>query len=93
MKQNNMNPKTMKVTTPQMILGLAVAAAAGAAIGMLLAPEKGTELQNRIREGTRSWIDEIAQLLKDGKKMAEKGVQNSETQLHEMKSNLGRIEN
>ena len=87
-----MNPKTMKVTSAQMILGLAVAAAAGAAIGMLLAPEKGTELQNRIREGTRGWIDEVAKLLRNGKQLAEKTVSESEAQLSEMKSNLGRID-
>lgn len=82
----------MKVTSAQMILGLAVAAAAGAAIGMLLAPEKGTELQNRIREGTRAWIDEVAQLLGNGKHLAEKTIRSTEAQLGEMKSNLGRID-
>jgi gas vesicle protein len=81
----------MKVTSAQLILGLAVAAAAGAAIGMLLAPEKGSDLQNKIREGTRAWIDEVANLVGKGKRLAENTVSDTEAQLSEMKSNLGRV--
>lgn len=82
----------MKVTPAQMILGLAVAAAAGAAIGMLLAPEKGTELQGKIRETTRTWLDELGQLVGAGKQLAEEKVRDAESQLSDIKSNLSRIE-
>ena len=75
-----------------MILGLTVAAAAGAAIGMLLAPEKGTELQSKLRETTRTWLDELGQLVGAGKQFAEEKVRDTESQLGEMKSNLSRIE-
>jgi gas vesicle protein len=82
----------MKITPAQVILGLTVAAAAGAAIGMLLAPEKGTELQNKIREGTRAWLDELGQILGTGKQLAREGVREAESKVGEMKSNLSRID-
>jgi gas vesicle protein len=82
----------MKVTPAQMILGLTVAAAAGAAIGMLLAPEKGAELQCRIREGTRAWLDELGQIVGVGKQLAEEKIRDTEQQLGDLKSNLSRID-
>lgn len=39
------------------------AAAAGAAIGILLAPEKGSELRRKIRTGIDEVIDDVAELL------------------------------
>lgn len=80
----------MKVTSAQLILGLAVAAAAGAAIGMLLAPEKGSDLQNRIREGTRAWMNELTDIISQGRRMAENTVREREAQLsREIASNTG----
>ena len=57
-------------TSTKVILGITVAAAAGAAIGMLLAPEKGKELQRKIAEGYKDWLAEFASLLKLGKDVA-----------------------
>jgi gas vesicle protein len=94
-EKRSLNIKTinhMKVTSAQMILGLTVAAAAGAAIGMLLAPEKGTELQNRIREGTRTWLGELREIIGAGKELAEEKLRDTEAQLGDMKSNLSRID-
>ncbi len=54
-------------TTTKVILGITVAAAAGAAIGMLLAPEKGTDLQKKIKEGAKDWMNEFSSLLTTGK--------------------------
>jgi gas vesicle protein len=53
-------------TTTKVILGLTVAAAAGAAMGMLLAPEKGSDLQKRIKEGAQNWLDDFSALLSTG---------------------------
>ena len=39
------------------------AAAAGAAVGILLAPEKGSELRRKIRTGIDEVMDDIAELL------------------------------
>jgi len=57
-------------TTTKVILGVTVAAAAGAAIGMLLAPEKGKDLQKKIAEGAKDWLAEFASLIKMGKDLA-----------------------
>jgi gas vesicle protein len=57
-------------TTSKMILGIAVAAAAGAAIGMLMAPERGSDLQKRIKVGASDLINEFSTLLVIGKELA-----------------------
>lgn len=56
--------------TTKVILGMAAAAAAGAAIGMLLAPEKGSDLQKRVKEGAQQWINELSKLIHSGKELA-----------------------
>jgi gas vesicle protein len=80
----------MKITT-QVILGFAVAAVAGAAIGMLLAPEKGTDLQAKIKDGAQDWINQFSSLLNTGrdvaaevKAKAQEGVQNIQAELNEV---------
>lgn len=60
----------MKLTT-QVLLGFAVAAVAGAAIGMLLAPEKGKDLQNKIKDGAHDWLDQLSSLLNTGRDVAD----------------------
>lgn len=57
-------------TTTKMILGISVAAAAGAAIGLLLAPEKGTDLQKKIKDGASEWIHEFSSLIGLGQQLA-----------------------
>jgi len=58
-------------TTTKVILGITVAAAAGAAIGILLAPEKETDLQKKIKEGASDWMHEFKVLLGLGKQLKE----------------------
>ena len=57
-------------TTTKVILGITVAAAAGAAIGMLLAPEKGSDLQLKIKEGAKDWLSHFTGLLATGQELA-----------------------
>jgi gas vesicle protein len=83
----------MKTTTTKMIVGLAVAAAAGAAIGMLLAPEKGSELQKKIRDGLKSVMDDMNSILGAGKEIVESTASDAEEKMNEMSSNLHRIDN
>jgi len=59
-------------TTTKVILGITVAAAAGAAIGMLLAPEKGSDLQKKLAGGAKDWLSEIGSLLDIGKDVISK---------------------
>jgi gas vesicle protein len=52
------NPLCMSSTT-KIVLGMMAAAAAGAAIGVLLAPEKGSDLRKRIKDNFDGWLDEL----------------------------------
>jgi gas vesicle protein len=79
----------MKITT-QVILGFAAAAVAGAAIGMLMAPEKGTDLQAKIKDGAKDWLDQFSSLLNTGRDVAaevkaktQQGVENIKAELTE----------
>jgi Gas vesicle protein len=51
----------------KIILGLLAAAAAGAAVGVLLAPEKGSELRKQIKESVDGLVDDVCELLAIGK--------------------------
>ena len=51
----------------KIILGMLAAAAAGAAIGILLAPEKGSELRRKIKSGFDEIMEDVSELLAVGK--------------------------
>jgi gas vesicle protein len=75
--------------TAKVILSVAAAAAAGVAIGMLIAPEKGEELQKKITEGARGWLAELASLLGTTVKQATTEAKNeTEPQHHLEESNM-----
>lgn len=75
--------------TAKVILSVAAAAAAGVAIGMLIAPEKGEQLQKKITDGARSWLAELATLLGTTAKQATEEVKNEvESQRHLEESNM-----
>lgn len=54
-------------STSKMLLAVLGAAAAGAVIGMLLAPEKGSDLRRRLSETAGDWSNQLNQLLASGK--------------------------
>jgi gas vesicle protein len=54
-------------STGKVLLAIIGAAAAGAIIGMLVAPEKGTDLRKRISETTGDWASQLSDLLAQGK--------------------------
>ena len=58
-------------TTTKVILGIVGAAAAGAIIGMLVAPEKGTELRKRVKETANDWACQLADLFAEQKENLE----------------------
>jgi gas vesicle protein len=51
----------------KIILGMLAAAAAGAAIGVLLAPEKGSELRRKIKDGIDEVMEDVSELLALGR--------------------------
>jgi len=65
-------------TKTKVILGILGAAAAGVAIGMLLAPEKGSDLRAKIKKSAQDWGSHIADLVASGqeelKNLASKGT-------------------
>ena len=74
--------------TTNVILGMAAAAMVGAAIGMLLAPEKGSALQKKIKDEANKWIDEVKKLVTS----AEETRDVAEDEIEKVKSNLRPIE-
>lgn len=49
------------------ILAIMGAAAVGAIIGMLVAPEKGRDLRRKITDATGDWTSQLSDLLAQGK--------------------------
>ena len=54
-------------STSRTILAVMGAAAVGAIIGMLVAPEKGSDLRKKITEATGDWTTQLSELLAQGK--------------------------
>jgi gas vesicle protein len=54
-------------TSTKVILGIVGAAAAGAIVGMLLAPEKGSDLRQKVKDTANDWATQLADLLAEGK--------------------------
>jgi gas vesicle protein len=54
-------------TKTKVILGIAGAAAAGVVIGLLLAPEKGTELRAKVSQRAGDWTGYLSDLFANAK--------------------------
>lgn len=54
-------------TRTKVILGLVGAAAAGVIVGLLLAPEKGTELRKKVKDTAGNWTDRLSDLFTNAK--------------------------
>lgn len=55
------------MTTTKLIVGILGAAAAGVIIGVLIAPEKGSDLRSNIKKTAEDWVDEISDWMGKGK--------------------------
>jgi gas vesicle protein len=78
--------------TANVILGLAAAAAVGAAIGMLIAPEKGSDLQRKMKDEANKWIDEVKKFVNNSRDLARNTEADMDEELQNIKSNLKPIE-
>jgi gas vesicle protein len=54
-------------STSKVLLAIIGAAAAGAIIGMLVAPEKGSDLRKKLSDTAGDWTSQLSQLLASGK--------------------------
>ena len=61
-------------TSVKLTLGLLGAVAAGVVIGLMVAPEKGSETRKRIKRTTGSWVDQLGNVLSHGRDAAEEKV-------------------
>lgn len=78
-------------TSTQIILGLAVAATVGAALGMLLAPAKGKDLQNKLKDGAQDWLEQFSTLLNTGRDVAAQVKVKTQDELRNLKSNMSQV--
>lgn len=58
-------------TSNKIILGVLGAVAAGVVIGMLVAPEKGSDMRKKIRRTAGDWADGLNKLWARGKEAVE----------------------
>ncbi|MBO9659251.1 MAG: YtxH domain-containing protein [Chitinophagaceae bacterium] len=61
-------------TKSKVLLGILGAAAAGVVIGLLIAPEKGSDTRKKIKNTAGDWADSLGHLWNKGKRMAEDGL-------------------
>lgn len=54
-------------STSKFVLSLLGAAAAGAVIALLVAPEKGSELRGKIQSAANDWVDQLGDLVSSSK--------------------------
>ncbi|AEI47793.1 YtxH domain-containing protein [Runella slithyformis] len=70
----------------KIVLGLATAAAAGAVIGLLFAPEKGTEIRDKVRETANGFASDLLDALQRGRQQYTDIKDNVEDKAKELKS-------
>ena len=58
--------------TSKIVLGLVGAAAVGVAVGMLLAPERGSDTRKRITHTANDWAGHLSDLFDNAKSEVEK---------------------
>jgi gas vesicle protein len=72
----------------KIILGMLAAAAAGAAFGVLVAPEKGTELRKKLKTRFDEVLDDVAELLALGKEEIKDLYKEAREDMDNMKNNV-----
>jgi len=58
-------------TTTKIAIGILGAAAAGGIIGLLIAPETGTDMRKRVKKTAGEWVDNLSHMFTEGKAGAE----------------------
>ncbi len=68
------------------VVGIALAAAAGAAIGFLFAPEKGADLRKKVKQNANSWADDLLAAINKGKDNAQQFADDSQNKAKSWKN-------
>jgi gas vesicle protein len=72
----------------KIILGLMAAAAAGAALGVLMAPEKGSDLRRKIKDTMDEWVDDLSELLAIGQEKMKESFAEAREGMEEVKDTV-----
>jgi gas vesicle protein len=76
----------------KVILGMAAAAAAGAVIGMMFAPEKGSDLRDKVRETANGLATDLLDSIQKGRNQYNQTAQQIEDEAENLKSKaVGKI--
>jgi gas vesicle protein len=75
-------------TQSKVLLGILGAAAAGVIIGMLVAPEKGTDTRKKLRKTAEDWADSMSHLWARGKEAASEAAQDAKDKARYAKSTM-----
>ena len=68
-------------TGTKVVLSILGAAAAGVVIGMLIAPEKGSEMRKRVQKTAGDWVDNLSNLFVKGKEELEEMAEDTGSKL------------
>ncbi|MBL7736969.1 MAG: YtxH domain-containing protein [Chitinophagaceae bacterium] len=71
----------------KVLLGLIGAAAAGAAVGMLLAPQKGKDIRKKVKEAANDWACQVADMFAESKSELKKLTHKANKNVKEMQAN------
>lgn len=72
----------------KIVLSIVTAAAAGAVIGLLFAPEKGTEIRDKVRETANGFASDLLDALQRGRQQYTDIKDNVEDKAKELKSKV-----
>ncbi len=76
----------------KIIIGVAAAAAAGAAIGLLFAPEKGSAIRSKVREAANDFATDLLDVIQRGGRQYSDSVENIEDSAKRIKSKaIGKV--
>jgi gas vesicle protein len=72
----------------KVVLGIVTAAAAGAVIGMLFAPEKGTELRDKVRDTANGLASDLLDVIQRGRQQYAEVEEQVQDKAKELKSKV-----
>ena len=78
-------------STTKVLLGIIGAATAGVVIGLLIAPEKGSEMRTRIKETAGDWAGQIGDIFSKGKEEVEEIKDKAVSTARNVKANADRM--